>query len=71
MTGTLDNIEDAIDCLIREDCVYLLVIGRPGENFTRAFSDLKGNHERAAIDTILETGRTCMEIEVKNDASGS
>lgn len=67
MIGSLDHIEDALDSLRKEDCVYLLVIGRPGEFCTRVYSNLKGNYNQEAIDKIIEAGRECLEIEVEKE----
>lgn len=64
MKGSLDNIQDAVDALQREDCIYVLVVGRPGENCTHIHHDLKGNHDRDTVEKILDAARFGMEQEI-------
>lgn len=41
--GSLDDLEDAIQCLERDGCAFLLLVGRPGEPWTRLWSRNRGN----------------------------
>lgn len=50
--GSLDNIQDALDCLEREGCVYILAIGRIGENVTNIWSMNRGNTDEQSRETM-------------------
>ena len=54
-SGSLDNIEDALDCLRRDGCVFLLVVGRPGEKVTRLNSRNRGNVDRDPVEHLRES----------------
>jgi hypothetical protein len=55
--GSLDHVQDAIDALNREGVIFLLVVGRPGENYSRTFSKNRGNvgaETKAELRAVVE-----------------
>ena len=65
-TGSLDCIQDALDILDREQVVYVLVIGRPGEHVTRTWCDLRGNTDQPTKDHLVNSVCEAFK-EIKED----
>jgi hypothetical protein len=62
--GSLDNLQDAVEALEREGCVYVLVVGRPGSKCTLVYHDLKGNNDKETVETVLAAAKYGMEQEI-------
>lgn len=60
--GTHDFIEDAIQALDRDGCVYVLLVGRHGERVTRIYGRNRGNVD---LDTVEHIRRVLDEYLVQ------
>lgn len=56
--GSLDDIQDIVDLLHKQDCIFCLVVGRVGEKCSRDWISMKGNYDeesRLKLHQIVET----------------
>lgn len=69
MKGTLDNLLDVRDALDREDCFYVLVVGRIGEDRTHVWMCHKGNLDRTTEDHVQAVVNGAFEEERKEEGT--